>query len=57
MYIFGTVRMCLLYVIMMIRMTFPVVPSTKKTATIGNSYGLLTIYIFLLWSVSVSVNV
>ena len=40
MYILGTVRMSLLHVIMMIRMTLQGVPNRKETTATGNSYGL-----------------
>jgi hypothetical protein len=39
MYIFGTVRMSLLCVIMMIRMILKVVPNRKRTAVTSNMYG------------------
>jgi hypothetical protein len=55
-YILGTVRMSLLDMIMMIRMTFPVVPNIKKIADIGISYGFRKLETFFPCSVSVVIS-
>ena len=56
MYILGTVRMSLFLMIMVIRMTLPVVPNMNRNTDISNSYGLDEFGIFFSFSVSVSVS-